>query len=209
MGSPSSAARGAGDPRTRAPRRAPRRVYGLRRLGRCTARAAADDLELTQQGGADGTVDNDGATAFAQGMPSLSTQERTDFAVGNSFFNQNWVTAPASTKGRDGLGPLFNAQSCSSCHFEDGRGQPPTSDDDPVRGLLMRLSVRDERRRARPAPGVRRPVPGPVGARHRAGGLGADRRDRGARHATPTARRTPWVRPPTPWSHRTATSSRT
>lgn len=138
-------------------RRAARAILVLALLGgllvACSGSSGSDgaggtppptDLELSQQGGAEGTVDNQGSTAFAQGMEALDSQQRTDFAVGNSFFNQNWVTAPASTEGRDGLGPLLNAQSCSSCHFEDGRAQPPSDDDDPVRGLLMRLSVRDE-----------------------------------------------------------------
>ncbi len=53
------------------------------------------------------------------------------------------MIAPSSTEGRDGLGPLFNAQSCSSCHFRDGRAQPPADSEDPDRGLLMRISVRD------------------------------------------------------------------
>ncbi len=98
--------------------------------------------ELTAQGGA-ATVDVAGRGAFAQPVPGLSGEERRTFAVGNNFFNDNWVTAPASTDGRDGLGPLFNAQSCSSCHLHDGRGRPPETPDDPVRGLLLRLSVRD------------------------------------------------------------------
>lgn len=106
------------------------------------ASASADALELS--GGAQGTVRSTGATAFGQGMEALTNDERRAFAVGNSFFNQNWVTAPASTEARDGLGPLFNAQSCSSCHFEDGRAQPPTSVDDPERGLLFKLSAVDE-----------------------------------------------------------------
>jgi len=91
--------------------------------------------------GGDATINDSSSNAFSFPIPSLSTDERRDFFVGNSFFNDNWVTAPASTDGRDGLGPLFNAQSCSSCHFRDGRGQPPTSVDDPVRGLLIRLSI--------------------------------------------------------------------
>ena len=108
--------------------------------------------ELTAQGGADGTTGNQGSTAFAQGMEALDSQGRRDFAVGNSFFNQNWVMAPASTAGRDGLGPIFNAQSCSSCHFEDGRGRPPEDDDDPERGLLIRLSVLDDEGDPQPHP---------------------------------------------------------
>ena len=99
--------------------------------------------ELERSGGA-ATVFNDGAGAFEQPVPGLTGEQRRTFAVGNSLFNQNWVTAPASTTGRDGLGPLLNAQSCSSCHFRDGRGQPPADPDDPVRGLLIRLSVLDE-----------------------------------------------------------------
>lgn len=102
--------------------------------------AAPTDEELENQGG-EGTVFVAGAGAFAQPLPGLEGEERRTFAVGNSFFNQNWVTAPASTDGRDGLGPIFNAQSCSSCHFKDGRGRPPESVDDPERGLLVRLSV--------------------------------------------------------------------
>jgi CxxC motif-containing protein (DUF1111 family) len=63
------------------------------------------------------------------------------FFVGNSFFNQNWVTAPASTTARDGLGPLFNARSCAGCHFKDGRGRPPAFDGELPTGFLLRLSI--------------------------------------------------------------------
>jgi CxxC motif-containing protein (DUF1111 family) len=76
-------------------------------------------------------------------VPGLDADGRRFFAVGNNFFNDNWVIAPSSTEGRDGLGPVFNAQSCSSCHFRDGRAQPPTGPDDPERGLLLRISVTD------------------------------------------------------------------
>ena len=77
------------------------------------------------------------------GLPArnLSREQRRTFAVGNSFFRQNWVTAPASTGARDGLGPTFNALSCSSCHHLDGRGKPPDDADDGQRGLLFRLSL--------------------------------------------------------------------
>jgi CxxC motif-containing protein (DUF1111 family) len=97
---------------------------------------------LARQGG-DTTVENEGRDAFTQPVPGLAPEQQTTFAIGNNFFNDNWVTAPASTDGRDGLGPIFNAQSCSSCHFKDGRAAPPAADDDPTRGLLLRLSVVD------------------------------------------------------------------
>ena len=75
----------------------------------------------------------------------MTREQRRAFEVGDSFFTQNWVIAPASTEGRDGLGPTFNAIACSSCHTNDGRGAPPdpTGAQDPL-GLLLRLSVPGE-----------------------------------------------------------------
>jgi CxxC motif-containing protein (DUF1111 family) len=105
--------------------------------------------ELTDQGGG-ATVAVAGTGAFAQPVPGLEGDDARTFAIGNNFFNDNWVTAPSSTDARDGLGPLFNAQSCSSCHFKDGRGAPPVDADDPQRGLLLRLSVLDADGRPQP-----------------------------------------------------------
>ncbi len=99
--------------------------------------------------GGEATVDDATGFAFALALETLPSKERRAFAVGNSFFNRNWVRAPASTTGRDGLGPTFNAQSCSSCHLHDGRGRPPAGDRDPERGLLLRLSVGDPPRPVR------------------------------------------------------------
>jgi CxxC motif-containing protein (DUF1111 family) len=83
-----------------------------------------------------------GAGAFELPISGLTNEERRAFEVGDSFFTKNWVTAPASTEARDGLGPTMNAQSCSTCHTHDGRGTAPTGPDDTdARGLLLRLSV--------------------------------------------------------------------
>ena len=79
--------------------------------------------------------------AFELSARNLTNELRRTFEVGDSFFNQNWVTAPASTEARDGLGPTHNALSCSSCHSHDGRGKPPEHPDDTERGLLLRLSI--------------------------------------------------------------------
>lgn len=79
--------------------------------------------------------------AFSLPMPGLSPAHLARFFVGNSLFNQNWVAAPASVSERDGLGPLFNARSCSGCHFKDGRGRPPEPGE-PPRSMILRLSVR-------------------------------------------------------------------
>ena len=83
-----------------------------------------------------------GRESFAAFFTGLSRQHRREFAVGNSFFTDNWVAAPATAANRDGLGPLFHARSCSSCHVSDGRGAPP-SGDEVMTGLLLRLSAAD------------------------------------------------------------------
>ncbi|MFG1399513.1 di-heme oxidoredictase family protein [Roseixanthobacter pseudopolyaromaticivorans] len=48
--------------------------------------------------------------------------DELDIAVGKAVFDRPWVPAPSSTRGNDGLGPLFDARSCSACHPKDGRG---------------------------------------------------------------------------------------
>ena len=91
-------------------------------------------------GGA-GTVFNDTISAFGQPARNLPLDLRTDFFVGNALFNRDWVTAGSSTVGSDGLGPVFNARSCSSCHFRDGRGRPPIPPETDSVGLLFRLAI--------------------------------------------------------------------
>lgn len=90
--------------------------------------------------GGEFSVNNISENAFGQPGPSLTTAGRDRFLVGNSHFNATWVIAPSVTAGRDGLGPLFIARSCSACHSRDGRGQPPASGVQPNQ-LLIRLSV--------------------------------------------------------------------
>lgn len=87
------------------------------------------------------TVFDQSQNAFGQQINGLSQSDGLLFFAGNSFFKQNWVMAPTSTTARDGLGPLFQARSCSSCHGFDGRGQPPITLGGESIGLLLRLSM--------------------------------------------------------------------
>lgn len=43
-----------------------------------------------------------------------------DQIAGKALFERIWVAAPSSTDASDGLGPLFNARSCSNCHKDGG-----------------------------------------------------------------------------------------
>ncbi|MDP8034504.1 di-heme oxidoredictase family protein [Pasteurella atlantica] len=46
----------------------------------------------------------------------LDYDEEDLFTIGRSFFTIPWVAAPSATTARDGLGPLFSANTCVSCH---------------------------------------------------------------------------------------------
>ncbi len=45
-----------------------------------------------------------------------------DAAAGQALFERHWIPAPASTAASDGLGPLYNARACITCHPGGGRG---------------------------------------------------------------------------------------
>ena len=90
--------------------------------------------------GGDTTIFDATRNAFGFAAHNLKEEHRASFFVGHSFFDENWVAAPASTKGRDGLGPLFNARSCSSCHAKDGRDHP-AAPGEPMTTMLLRISI--------------------------------------------------------------------
>jgi len=82
-----------------------------------------------------------GANAYSQPAANMPMARRLDFSVGNSFFRNPWVIAPASTDARDGLGPLFNTNACQNCHIKDGRGHPPEPNAINQVSMLVRLSI--------------------------------------------------------------------
>ena len=83
------------------------------------------------------------ADALSQPFGNLTSEERLDFVVGNSFFTNPWVAAGASTAGRDGLGPLYSAAACQDCHIRDGRGHAPAGPDEFLTSAVVRLALAD------------------------------------------------------------------
>src|SRR5262245_31008015 len=128
-------------------RRGPRTLgFGLLALAAlcgCGKQAVAIQKGLAERSaGGETTVFDASPNAFGFPAANLALSRSDAFFVGNSFFRTNWVAAPSSVEGRDGLGPLYNAASCSSCHVRDGRGRPPTPGE-PFVGLLLRISRAD------------------------------------------------------------------
>lgn len=116
-------------------------------LGTAWLQASESPDPLGEKTGGATTVYASGKNAFSFPLANLDDDERTRFAIGNSFFKRNWVEAPASTTARDGLGPHFIARACAGCHLLDGRGAPPDwsrtlgPEPEPAVALLLRLSV--------------------------------------------------------------------
>ena len=114
-----------------------------------TSFQAPEPFELMQGGAGTSTslVNRDALSHF---NANLSFAEQADFQLGNGFFTKLWVSSPSSTLASDGLGPLFNARACQSCHIKDGRGHPPegAADSTSMFLRLARPARTDEERQA-------------------------------------------------------------
>ncbi|MFG1391442.1 di-heme oxidoredictase family protein [Xanthobacter agilis] len=65
------------------------------------------------------------ATLLACAVALLATPalalDSLDVQIGKALFKRPWTPAPTTTEADDGLGPLFDARSCASCHPGSGR----------------------------------------------------------------------------------------
>lgn len=98
------------------------------------------DPQEVKQGGETG-INIKSSESYSKPSSNISASRKGDFFIGNAFFKQPWVVAPASTDARDGLGALFNVAACQSCHIKDGRGHAPKDADDDADSLLIRLAM--------------------------------------------------------------------
>ena len=76
------------------------------------------------------------AIALVAAAPLL-TAASLDIAVGKKLFERNWVSAPSSTRSDDGLGPLYDAPSCASCHTANPSAAIDETSTPP--GMVIRL----------------------------------------------------------------------
>ena len=101
----------------------------------------ADRGEAAPGGTATVSKPRDGR-AFTHPSNGMSLERRLDFGLGDALFRKLWASSPSSTTASDGLGPLFNARSCESCHRRDGRGVVPAPGESAV-SLVLRLGLPD------------------------------------------------------------------
>lgn len=111
----------------------------VERVTRPTADFSAPEQFETMSGGATTSKKLPNQDAFSQFSANLSFEEEETFKLGNALFRKLWVSSPSSTQASDGLGPLFNARSCQSCHLKDGRGHPPEAGNDAT-SMFLRLA---------------------------------------------------------------------
>ena len=76
--------------------------------------------------------------AFSIPAPNLGATNLALHLDGDLQFETEFVAAPTDLQG--GLGPVFNSNSCISCHVRDGRGRPPFAGER-AQQMLLRVSV--------------------------------------------------------------------
>ena len=120
---------------------APERIQTIETLaGVSMQQLVSFDPQEVKQGGDTG-ISISSAESYSKPSSNLTASRKGHFFIGNAFFRQPWVIAPASTDSRDGLGALFNVAACQSCHVKDGRGHAPMTSDDDADSLLIRLAM--------------------------------------------------------------------
>lgn len=82
-----------------------------------------------------------GLLACVLSAAAAGALEDLDVAIGRALFRRAWVPAPASTRADDGLGPLFDARSCASCHPGTGRAAARFDDAREIEGRGVVLMI--------------------------------------------------------------------
>lgn len=84
------------------------------------------------------TVFNSGSGAFSQMFSGLTSSKEELHELGDFAFEATFNSDASQLN--YGLGPLFNNQSCGSCHIADGRGKAPNTGEK-LSSLLLRISI--------------------------------------------------------------------
>lgn len=78
---------------------------------------------------------------FSEPIDGLTPEELERFNRGAEFFDEVWTQRGPTETDSDGLGPLFNANSCASCHLNTGRRRVPPDGELVEPGLVIRIGI--------------------------------------------------------------------
>ena len=90
--------------------------------------------------GGNATVEYDVDEAFLKISNTVAGNELTSISQGRELFIAQWQVSPSSRALLDGLGPLFNANACTTCHVSNGRVAPFNDDGTLDNSFLFRIS---------------------------------------------------------------------
>lgn len=109
-------------------------------MGSCQSddEPATPDRYEGEAAGGTTTVYLAGATAFSRPAPNLTAEQLSRHLKGDLVFETNYVSGISPVAG--GLGPVFNNNSCVSCHVSDSRAPFPSDLRSPG-GLFLKISI--------------------------------------------------------------------
>lgn len=96
------------------------------------------------QRGSDFVTSEKNKSVLLNPIKNLNDEDYDKFILGRSFIKIPWVEAPSATTARDGLGPLFNANTCNSCHPKNGRGTLYNNSNKISRSLIAKVSIKND-----------------------------------------------------------------
>ena len=105
-----------------------------------TALLFAAEMRAAAAPGGNFTAADESAGADMRPVPGLAPPLLEQFSSGREEFSQRWVVF-LSIGGKWGRGPTSNAEACTDCHLNNGRGHAPDSDKEALASMVVRLSV--------------------------------------------------------------------
>jgi len=105
-----------------------------------TGLAFAEDIDDAALSAGTFTIAVSDERAFSEPITVLNYKQHQKFMRGRQHFNQKWVVFPG-LGGDWGLGPTFITDRCSGCHVGGGRGPVPSSPDEQLMAVLVRISI--------------------------------------------------------------------
>lgn len=77
--------------------------------------------------------------AFGESADGVEREDRPAFQEGRRLFRARWGTSEQAPPDLDGLGPVFNDDSCEGCHARDGRSAPYDEQGQATSALIVKL----------------------------------------------------------------------